>query len=395
MPMQLTLKKHYAKTAPSQNSSDTRRRWNIYNAAKMDQKRLFPILLRELCSCIEEPEQFRGRPRLSLHDMLFCAALKVFLKSPFRQFTDDLLEVWRKDLITKAPHYNSVSSYLRTELFTTQLTKLVELSAGPLEAVESEVAIDSTGLSTCRYARWLDEREMQEHARREWIKVHLVCGVKTKIVASVITTPGSAADSPQFCRLVETASRNFRIREIYADKGYLAAENMRYALLADAQLFVPFKSNNRLDADLKSTAWRQALYLFLHRQAEFRAHYNKRNNVETVFHMIKSMTGPRLLSTSRQGQFNEALCKVLCHNICVLIQAIYELGIDPAFCSEALYDSKKSEAKPLGQALSDEECSKVKKRIAAFKKPNIRQDNKNSADRKDQLLLFEKAPIAD
>ena len=28
---------------------------------------------------------------------------------------------------------------------------------------------------------------------------------------------------------------------------------------------------------------------------------------------------------------NEALCKVLCHNICCLIQSIYELGIVATF----------------------------------------------------------------
>ena len=28
---------------------------------------------------------------------------------------------------------------------------------------------------------------------------------------------------------------------------------------------------------------------------------------------------------------NEVLCKILCHNICVVIQSIYELGIAPQF----------------------------------------------------------------
>jgi hypothetical protein len=28
---------------------------------------------------------------------------------------------------------------------------------------------------------------------------------------------------------------------------------------------------------------------------------------------------------------NEVLCKVLCHNICCLLHAIYELGITPTF----------------------------------------------------------------
>jgi hypothetical protein len=34
-------------------------------------------------------------------------------------------------------------------------------------------------------------------------------------------------------------------------------------------------------------------------------------------------------------QVNEALCKVLCHNLCVVIQSMYELGIDATFTAEA------------------------------------------------------------
>jgi transposase len=377
----------YAHIKTKQPSSN--RRWDIYNVAKTEQKRLFPILLRELCMSVEEPEQSRGRPRLSLRDMIFCAALKVFSKSPSRQFTEDTREACRKEFINKVPHYNSVSNYLRMKSLTSKLTKLIEISSLPLEPIEADFAVDSTGLSTCRYARWLDERDMQEHARREWIKVHLICGVKTKIVASVITTPGSGSDSRQFGRLVEIASRNFNMQEVSADKAYLGAENMRFALLANAKPFFPFKSNNKLDAEYKSTVWKQALYMFLHKQAEFRAHYNKRNNVETAFHMIKSGFGSRLLSISRDAQYNEALCKVLCHNICVLIQAIYELGIDPRFCSEASYDLK-SKAKPLGQALDSDDSAKVQNRIAAAKIQTRKQSNQLTEIQKSQLLLFDK-----
>lgn len=388
--MQLTHEKQDA-SAPikTERPSRSRRRWDIYNVAKTDQKRLFPILLRELCWCVEEPERSLGRPRLSLRDMIFCANLKVFLKSQSRQSTEDLREAWRKDLINKVPHFNSVSNYLRMQSLTAKLTKLIEISSLPLEQMETDFAVDSTGLSTCRYARWLDERDMQEHARREWIKVHLICGVKTKIVTSVITTRGSASDSRQFGRLVEVTSRNFNMREVSADKAYFGAENMRSALLAGATPFMPFKSNSRLDADYKSTVWKEALYRFLHRQAEFRAHYNKRNNVETAFHMIKSGFGSRLLTISRDAQYNEALCKVLCHNLCVLIQAIYELGIDPSFCSEASYDLK-SKSKPLGQALNNNELAKVQNRIAAAKNQKRKQSIQLTEIQKSQLLLFDK-----
>ena len=59
--------------------------------------------------------------------------------------------------------------------------------------------------------------------------------------------------------------------------------------------------------------------------------YHKRSNVETAFSMIKGKFGDAVRSKSDIGQLNEVLCKVLCHNLCVLIQAIHELGIEPKF----------------------------------------------------------------
>ena len=58
---------------------------------------------------------------------------------------------------------------------------------------------------------------------------------------------------------------------------------------------------------------------------------HKRSNIETTFHMIKTKFGDRLRSKSRTAQINEALCKVLAHNLCCLIQSMYELEIKPEF----------------------------------------------------------------
>jgi hypothetical protein len=57
-------------------------------------------------------------------------------------------------------------------------------------------------------------------------------------------------------------------------------------------------------------------------------------NVETAFSMIKAKFGDAVRSKSHVGQLNEVLCKVLCHNICVIIQGIYEFGITPTFGAE-------------------------------------------------------------
>ena len=67
------------------------------------------------------------------------------------------------------------------------------------------------------------------------------------------------------------------------------------------------------------------------RQEEFMDHYHKRSNVESTNSMIKSKLTDIIRSKNGIAQINEVLLKVLCHNIVVLIQSMYELGIEPEF----------------------------------------------------------------
>ena len=72
-------------------------------------------------------------------------------------------------------------------------------------------------------------------------------------------------------------------------------------------------------------------HLFTLNEAEFNRHYHKRSNVETIFHMLKAKFGDVIRARTPVAQVNEALMKVLCHNVCVLIHAMYTLGLTPAF----------------------------------------------------------------
>ena len=63
---------------------------------------------------------------------------------------------------------------------------------------------------------------------------------------------------------------------------------------------------------------------------DFLSHY-KRSSVETAFSMIKGKFGDVARSKTEAAQVNELLCRVPCHNLCVLVQAIDELGIEPTF----------------------------------------------------------------
>jgi transposase len=67
------------------------------------------------------------------------------------------------------------------------------------------------------------------------------------------------------------------------------------------------------------------------RRGEFLVHYHKRSNVESTFSMIKAKFRDHVRSKTDVAMTNEVLAKILCHNICCVIQSMYELGIEPAF----------------------------------------------------------------
>jgi transposase len=233
-----------------------------------------------------------------------------------------------------------VFRYLESEALTPYLFELISMSAQPLIPVEEEFAVDSSGFSTGQFKRWLDVKYGKDEDRRMWLKLHLTCGTTTNIVTAVQVSDGYANDYHYFKGLVNrTAEIGFKMKEISADKGYLGATNMLASLQKGAIPYIPFKSNSVPHSEgsygPKSELWTRMYHFYSLHRAEFLQHYHKRSNVETTFHMIKAKFGQRLRSKSLTAQINEALCKVLCHNLCVVIQSMHELNITPEFSNVA------------------------------------------------------------
>jgi transposase len=307
-----------------------KQQWTAYNAAQIHEKARFQVLLHELCRGIDEPVQERGRPRMLYSDMLFSAAFKVYSTFSGRRFSTDLREAHAKGYISHVPHFNIVFRYLQSNALTPYLNQLIEQSSLPLRDFETDFAVDATGLSTDRFLRWISVRSNDQVDKREWLKLHLVTGTRTHIVGSVIVTDGHANDYPFYRPLIDAIAKNgFQLKEVSADKGYIGAENLRITLAHGAMPYIPFKVNANPDG--KSTVWQRLFHFYHYHQEEFLLHYHKRSNVETVFSMIKAKFGDRIRSKMRSAQINEALCKVLCHNLCVLIQGMHELNLDPVF----------------------------------------------------------------
>lgn len=306
--------------------------WPAYNAAQTHEKTRVTELLRGLCEGVTQPPQGRGRPRLPLGDMVFSAVMKVYSTMSGRRATSDLRECEAKGYVANAPHYNSVFHYLEDPALTPILKALVEESASPLKAVETDFAVDSSGFATSTFDRWYDHKYGRMRSEHQWIKAHLMVGVKTNIVTSVEVTDGYANDMPHLPALVGTTASRFQIAEVSADKGYSSRPNLEAIVNAGAVPYIPFRLNTTGQG---SELWRRMFHFYQFNRPEFLASYHKRSNIESTFSMIKAKFGGSVRSKLPAAQMNEVLCKVVCHNLCVLVQSIYELGIEPTFWAAA------------------------------------------------------------
>jgi len=233
-----------------------------------------------------------------------------------------------KALIKEDPHFNSVLNYLEDPAMFDVLKAMIERSSLPLRSVETVFAGDSTGFTTCRFVRWFDVKYNRFTAKQGWVKAHLMCGVKTNVVTAVEIHDKDAADIPQLPAMVETTAKGFTMKEVSLDKGYSSRECHDAIAKVGATPFIAFKSNSTGQAGgLFEKMW----HFFQFQKDEFLSHYHQRSNVESTVMMIKTKFGDSLKSKTDTAQKNETLAKILCHNICCLISAMYELGITPTF----------------------------------------------------------------
>jgi transposase len=300
--------------------------WPAYNEAQTQEKLMFLDILGELCSYVLSEKQTMGRPKVPLPEMVFSCVSKVYEQLSSRRANSDLEIAKKMGYLQNTPHFNTVLKYFNDPQLTPILTNLIQLSALPLKDFETTFAVDASGLSSAFYSRWLDHRfgyQGENVKIHDWLKIHLICGVKSNIVTHIVVTDGYRQDSPIFPELVRETAKNFRIKEVCADKGYSGRECVRAAFDVGAFPYIPFKSGSTGRAR-GCMVWRKLYHYFQLHKEEFMQHYHQRSNAESTFSMLKRKFQGKLMLKNEIGQTNEALAKVLCHNITVLIHEAFE-----------------------------------------------------------------------
>jgi hypothetical protein len=188
--------------------------WACYNRAQQEEKHRLQLLLVDLCRGVSEPPlpKTGRRPHLA-KDAIFAMALKVYCTMSSRRTGCDLQEAHERGHLSKAIPAMKVNQFFENANFTPILTGLITRSSLPLKALETKFAVDSTGFSTSRHARWYDHKYGVEREGREWIKVHIVTGVSTNIIAAAKITDSDTNDSPILPELAKTTATYFHVDE--------------------------------------------------------------------------------------------------------------------------------------------------------------------------------------
>lgn len=309
--------------------------WVALTKAQNNEKEMLFNIAQEMLSeitIVQNPAK-KGRKFSDVKDMAFCLIAKTYAKVSSRRLESDLRQAQANEQIAKVPHFTTLMNFLEKPELTELLQELIRISALPIKELESQYAIDSSGFSSSQFGRWFDFKYGEEKIIRNWVKAHIMCGTRTNIITSVELTKAYGADTLQLQPLVEKTCKDFNVKEISADKGYCARKNFQIIASNGATPFIPFKSN--VIAKKKGLMiWRKCYDYFHNKPQEYLEHYHRRSNVETCFAMIKQKFGKDLMAKNYVSQCNEVLLKILCHNICCLIQEYFENNIESYYSTQ-------------------------------------------------------------
>lgn len=306
--------------------------WSIYNHVKSSENILtISNILDEILNCIPFPKYKtkRGGQPYKLRDQIYCAIIQQFRGKASRQTNAILKECKKLRYIHQVPHFNTILRFLQNQDLEHWLKHLINISGLPLAQIETTFATDSTGMGLKSYERWFDIRLGSDSKKKEWKKVHITCGTQTHIITAITVTSSRGGDSPQLLEHLKVTQKVYKnLEQWLADKAYSSRDNFKLIYQAGALPFIPFKENIKATTPANGVLiWKKMAYISLYLPNIFLQNSRQRSNIETVNSMLKAKLRSNLRTHKNQSQINEVLAKCLVHNLTVLLQEAYELGI--------------------------------------------------------------------
>ncbi len=287
-----------------------------------EKQRLLSIMNYFLEEIDLQEEQFQGRPRTPMKDILKCLIVMNYHGWSLRRAHSDIVQLYQLGFISCIPKRATLGKYLLEERTQEILEKLIVLSALPLADLNETLITDSTWyqkfINTCiAHKNKVRKIDLASHYKTR--KLHVGMFKETKIICWAKGSGGHEHDSIFFEKmLTETIANGFRVKTLIADKGYVSKNS--YALCQEygiKECFIQMKdfyTGKRPGSQL----WRDQLKKFKEKPEEWNEVYRYRSLIESLFSSWKRKHRNFIRNRISTSQNCELLLIALWHNLTIL-----------------------------------------------------------------------------
>lgn len=263
----------------------------------------------------------RGRRPARKQDILKSILFLEKLKCPICE-SGGLLQIFKYTLGLKTVYKpRTLYKYRASPVLTVILEKLVLESALPEWVNEDLAGADATGLPHSKGKTWLGDKS-NPNKYREYDKVHAIMGLRSLVIPAVKITRGTWHDSPQFEYIVNKALPQGDIDAVTADSGYISRDNCELVREHGATPYIMPKENAVFRPE-PTDAYEKSVLFATRFPNRFHETYRWRTKCESAFNACKNATGERLRGRTPTSRRNEALCKIIIHNIRMVVMCRY------------------------------------------------------------------------
>lgn len=304
--------------------------WSAYNLAKIKEIDFFLIFVKEAVDMVkleEDNVKRKGRPKKDAYDLAKVILTQIYFQVGERQASGLASLFKEKLLLSEIPSPRTIGrAYKRAEVQYV-IGKVFEMTSAPIEKKETSFSADGTGLPLSIKQNYENDREKKaKHAGYD--KMAVMISNTFHIATAMVSEKGTAHDNLLFEQLIKnTASRFQDINDVQLDAGFISRENCDLIANVGAKPHI-FPKKGIILRRRGSTAWRNMLSELIKDPQDWLRKYHERSNSECYFSAHKRRFTKPLLKKERESRSVEALGRVIVLNICMLILAYFEHGVE-------------------------------------------------------------------
>ena len=273
-------------------------------------------LLWGLAGILRCPEGYykdKGRRPFDWRVMFCLSVLRVVLIKKYNQYESEmetdprLLSFFELDKLPSRSSIHRFTQLMDAAYLRHVMTELVK----PYRQGAVDLILDATGISLMSRSIWYNLRIAKKVSKRDCYKLHAAVSMKWRLILNWRISDGRRHESPFLVSLLRPFHK---LGVVLADAGYSSRKNLQYIVDKYGAPFIKFKKN----ATAKSKnypAWKVQHYFYMKMQYLWQNVYRQRNNIESVFSVIKGVWGDRLHSRNKRRRMRELVLRLVAYNI--------------------------------------------------------------------------------